>query len=276
MKKEKQDEQVFEDIGYKVKTSVFEGPFQLLLELVEKRKLFINEISLAQVTEDYINYIKSSREERRASNAVENKEVNEVDFQNTTDFIVIAATLILIKSRSLLPGLQLTTEEEKGIVDLEARLNLYKIISDISPWIKQNFGKKIIFPRGEIKNVEPIFSPDASITAENLKEAILGAFERIPKKEFLPKVSVRKVINIEEMISGLTERISKGIQMKWSDFAKGHPAENQKEAKVYAIVSFLAMLELVREGILDALQDGNFGEIVMQKQEENNLQEIYE
>ena len=78
------------------------------------------------------------------------------------------------------------------------------------------------------------------------------------------------------MISGLTERISKGIQMKWSDFAKGHPAENQKEAKVYAIVSFLAMLELVREGILDALQDGNFGEIVMQKQEENNLQEIYE
>ena len=80
---------------YKVKTATFEGPFALLLSLVEERKLFINEISLAEVTEDYINYVNT---------------LGDVDPSTISSFIVVAATLILIKSKSLLPNLNRTDD----------------------------------------------------------------------------------------------------------------------------------------------------------------------
>ena len=86
---------------YKVKTENFEGPLELLLSLIEQKKLFVNEVSLASVTEDYISYVKSF------SNIPTSKQIADISY-----FIMIAATLILIKSKSLLPNLNLTTEEE--------------------------------------------------------------------------------------------------------------------------------------------------------------------
>ncbi len=91
---------------YLVKTHIFEGPLDTLLSLIEKRKLFINDISLAQVADDYIAYIKS---------------LNEFPIADSSHFILIASTLVLIKSKSLLPDLNLTTEEQESIDDLEDR-----------------------------------------------------------------------------------------------------------------------------------------------------------
>lgn len=127
---------------YKVKAGSFEGPLEVLLSLIEKRKLFINEISLATITDDYIHFIKE----------IENKGIG-----HYSDFISVAATLILIKSKSLLPGMTLTEEEEHQIGDLEARLNLYKIIQDVGQEIAKNFGKQIIFPRIEKKIETRVF-----------------------------------------------------------------------------------------------------------------------
>jgi len=93
---------------YQIKTDAFEGPFHLLLSLIEERKFFINDLSLAQVTEDYLNYV----------NKLEKQDPSEI-----SSFIVVAATLILIKSKSLLPNLNLTAEEEGDIRNLEDRLN---------------------------------------------------------------------------------------------------------------------------------------------------------
>ena len=80
--------------GYIVKAGTFEGPLELLLDLIEKRKLFINELSLSQVTEDYIAFIRNPDQQTSIS--------------DMTYFLVIAATLVLIKSRSLLPQLSLS------------------------------------------------------------------------------------------------------------------------------------------------------------------------
>ena len=102
-------EETLQKSKYSIKTETFEGPLELLLNLVEGRKFFINEISLASVTDEYIAHAKS---------------LNTNDLSELTSFLSITATLILIKSRSLLPGFVVTKEEEKDIEDLESRLAL--------------------------------------------------------------------------------------------------------------------------------------------------------
>jgi len=244
---------------YHIKTDTFEGPFHLLLSLIEERKFFINDLSLAKVTEDYLAYL----------NNLEKKNPQEV-----SNFIVIAATLILIKSKSLLPNLSLTDEEKSDIQNLEERLKLYEFYTKLSLHIKNNFSKKIIFPAEERKHEFLVFLPDEQITKESMMTFARGALGKMPQKVFLPKVEVKKVINIEEMIDKLTERIEESVKMSFRDFSGGRATT--KEEKVVVIISFLAMLELVRQGILSVIQDNNFDEIFIEKleKEEEKLEEI--
>jgi len=245
---------------YKVKTGSFEGPLELLLSLIESRKLFVNEISLAEVTNDYITYIKS------ISGAEDEKHIADVSY-----FILIAATLILIKSKSLLPNLELTEDENEKIIDLEQRIKLYQIIKNASLEVQNNFGVKIIFMPNERIWSEPIFSADPIITITNINTSILDVLNHLPKKaEKLPEIEVKKIINIDQIINNLTDRIQNAINLSFREFTKSQGAENQEEAKVHIIVSFLAMLELVREGIIDVIQNNSFDDIVINKQENVN------
>lgn len=239
---------------YKVKHGSFEGPLDVLLSLIEQRKLFVNEISLAEVTNDYISYVKSLSEE--------NRNINDVSY-----FILIAATLILIKSKSLLPNLSLTEDETEKIVDLEARLRLYQIIKNASLDIKNNFGTKIIFTPCDRIWSEPLFSPDPLITVPNIFSSIENVLISVPQVEKkLPEVEIEKIINIDEVINSLTNRIQDAMNLSFQEFSKSHGATNAEDAKIHVIVSFLAMLELVREGLIEVIQNASFGEIEMNKQ----------
>ena len=241
---------------YNVRAQNFEGPLELLLSLIEQKKLFVNEISLAEVTNDYISYIKS------LSNIEPGKHIADVSY-----FILISATLILIKSKSLLPSLSLTDDETEKIVDLENRLKIYKIIKNASIEISNNFGTKIIFMPNERIWSEPIFSPDPLITTSNISSSIMEVIGHLPKKkEPMPEVEVKKIINIDEIINSLTERIQGAMNLSFRKFTEGSGATNQEEAKVHVIISFLAMLELVREGIIDVIQNSSFGDIEINKQ----------
>jgi segregation and condensation protein A len=240
---------------YKVRAGTFEGPLDILLSLIEARKLFVNEISLGDVTNDYIAYVKSLSES--------DKNINDVSY-----FVLIAATLILIKSKSLLPNLSLTEDETEKIVDLEARLRLYQVIKNASVDIKANFGVKIIFSPVDRIWSEPIFSPDPLITVSNITKSIQDVLAQVPKKEVkLPEIEIKKIINIDQVINSLTDRIQDAMNLSFREFSKSHGAENGEEAKVHVIVSFLAMLELVREGLIEVIQNASFGDIAMSKQE---------
>lgn len=234
---------------YKIKTGDFEGPFGLLLDLVEKRKLFINDVSLATVTEDYLSYM---------------NKLGGLSPAEISSFVLVASTLILIKSKSLLPNLDLTREEESDISKLEERLRLYEIFSKLGGNIRNNFGKKIIFAPLERKNDVLVFLPDEQITKESMMAFAREALGAMPKKIFLPEVEVRKVISLEEMIGKLTERITNALKMNFRDFA-GKAVT--REEKVTVIVGFLAMLELVRNGILDAVQNNHSEDIIIEKME---------
>ncbi len=234
--------------SYRIKTTGFEGPFGLLLRLVEERKLFINDLSLAQVTEDYLNYI----------NKFERLQPGEI-----SSFVVIAATLILIKSKSLLPNLSLTDEEKIDIQNLEERLRLYKLFTQLGGNIKVMFGKKIIFGPEERKRDNLIFLPDNQITKNSMMILVRQVLGTMPQKISLPEIEVRKVISIEEMIEKLIKRIQNSIGLNFKDFAG---KSRTREEKMFAIVSFLAILELIRNGVLNAVQENYSQDIFIEKQ----------
>lgn len=238
---------------HNVQTKAFEGPIELLLRLIEQRKLPISEISIAEVTDDYIKRIRG---------------FEDIGLHNVTQFIVVASTLVLIKSRTLLPLLQLTDEEEESIDDLEKRLKMYRLFQDLGIKLAENFMVRPVLPRPYVAR-GVVFSPDKKITTENMLESMQSVLGAIPKKEQLPATSVKKVIHIEELMDSLVERVQEGIQLSFNQFVqKGKLAstpEEAREAKTYVVVGFLAMLEMVRNGIIEVLQGQNFDDISIEK-----------
>lgn len=235
---------------FKIKTPVFEGPLELLLELIERRKLFINDIALAEVADEYIAHV---------------EKVDDFPVRNVAQFVLIASTLVLIKSRSLLPEFALSSEEEADIKELEERLRLYKRAQELSLGIRAIFGKHILFaPQSENRPREARFAPHAHITTASLRDAVNRVLAQLPKKEKLQRAVVEKIMSLEEMIGKLSDRIQGALTMRFKDFAKGHGTGGGREEKITTIVGFLAMLELVKRGVLLARQHEMFSDIEME------------
>ena len=233
--------------SYNVKTHIFEGPLDTLLSLIEKRKLFINDISLAQVADDYISYVRS---------------LSDFPLADSAHFVLIASTLVLIKSKSLLPNLSLTEEEQSNIDDLEDRLKQYQKYKALSLHLKERFGINVEYLRLPSKEKIVVFTPDKNTSIARISEVIKSVIVGMPKKEFVPKAVVQKVISLEEMMDSLADRITKSMKMSFRDFAGVGKVE-----KVNVIVSFLAMLELVKQGIIQVRQDKDFHDIEIETNE---------
>jgi len=229
---------------FTVKTQAFEGPLDLLLDLIEKRKLFISDIALAKVTDDFIDHV---------------RQFEHMPIGESAHFILVASTLLLIKSKSLLPQLSLTDEEQGDIHDLETRLKIYKRIKDASKAIGERFGDQIICGQSQARPVSPVFVPDPQFSLDRALATLHDLVRRLPKPESLPKLAVKKLMSIEDMIGDLTTRITRELKMSFNQFTAGHRAE-----KVNVIVSFLAMLELVKQGVLQVSQTQEFADIDME------------
>jgi segregation and condensation protein A len=227
-------------VSYTIKQQHYEGPLDVLLELIEKRKLFVNDISLAQVTDDYIAYIQG----------METKDLGDI-----SSFILIASTLLLIKSKSLLPSLTLTEEEKEDTQDLERRLRAYSLIKNQSLILKEKFGTEPTFTRSHIERIN-VFAPHSSITTSRMFETLRNILARIPKTESIPQATLKKVVSLEEMIDTLSRRVTEKLKMTFKDFSAEHKGE-----KVNVIVSFLALLELVKQGVVEANQHNHTTDI---------------
>ncbi len=239
-------------MSFSVKTPVFEGPLELLLSLIEKRKLFINDIALADVADEYIAHV---------------EEMGSFPMRDVAQFVLIASTLVLIKSRSLLPEFTLSPEEEGDIQNLEERLRLYKRVQELSHGVRAQFGKHILFaPQVESRPREARFIPHRSISVASLAEAAERVLAHLPKAEKLQKAVVEKIMSLEEMINRLSDRIQSALTMRFTDFAKTHATgtSGNRAEKVTTIVGFLAMLELVKRGVLLVRQHEMFSDIEMQ------------
>lgn len=229
-------------VPIEVKTPVYEGPLDLLLELIEKRKLLINDIALAAVTEEYIARV----------NSMESMPMGE-----TAEFVALAATLLLIKSRSLLPLLSITEEESKDIKELEYRLAIFQIIKSAGRELESCLEENNYLYEGAGPVFKPMFIPDESVTLQSLRDAAQTLIAGFPQYLVLPKVQVKTVISIEEMIDKLRDRVTSAMRLSFKEFARSTERGD-------IIVSFLALLELVKQGIIKATQEGEHGDITLE------------
>lgn len=230
---------------YTVKLNEFEGPMELLLELIEKEKLSISEISLAHVCDQFLEYTKH----------FENIQPNYL-----ANFLVIAAKLILIKSKSLLPFLELTKEEEEDMGDLQKKLKEFQKIKRGAEAIKSLESKnRISYHRSSgLKNIR-VFLPPKNITKNSLYELFLNVKENfIEEKEPLEEKKIEAVISFEETISKIKNRIMSVSEEYFHNIS-------DKKSKGNTIIAFLAVLELVKQRFLTTEQNSNFSEIKISK-----------
>ncbi len=225
--------------NYQVRTPAFEGPFALLVELIERKKLLVNDLSLSQVTDDFIQHVRSQAE---------------FPIDDAADFIQVAATLLLIKSKSLIPDLELSQEEETDIDELKRRLEAYEKTREVAKTLARLFGRDVLVSAGE-RAPEPMFAPSKDLEKGALAAALREALMELAKEEKLPEARVRPMVTIEEMMDRLMDRVQKALNMSFSEFSSG------AKEKVEVIVSFLALLELVKQGAVDVLQHETFSDI---------------
>lgn len=226
---------------FSVSTPAFQGPLQILLNLIEERRLSISDVSLAEVCDAYLAYL---------------ERLQNLPLPETSQFILIASTLLLIKSRSLLPLLEMTEEERESVEELEARLAEYKIIRAAAKILRREWGRTpLLFPF-HVPEREPIFTP-GKISVQALKDAVLRLLSILPNPIEMARATVAPVLALEDVIKRLEKRISAVIKAKFSDL----PGTNDKNE---VIVYFLAMLELVRSGSVSATQERLFSDIVLE------------
>lgn len=225
--------------GFTIRTAAYEGPLELILELIEKRKLLVNELSLAQVTDDFIAYVKGGEG---------------FPMEDAANFINVAATLLLIKSRSLLPELELSHEEEADVEDLKRRLEAYEAVRNAARDLGKLFGRRVMLPRGD-REPEALFAPSRDLSQESIESALRTLLASKEKEATLPEVRIRPMVSIEEMMDTLRTRVERALTLSFKEFT------GSKTEKVEVIVSFLALLELVKMGAVEAAQYDPWGDI---------------
>lgn len=241
-------------------TEKFSGPLGLLLQLIEGEKLDITEINLAKIADQYVEHLRS---------------ITDTDAEEMADFLVIAAKLLFIKSKALLPYLY-TEEDEKEIDDLEKQLKMYKEFVLASQKVKDIIAlENFLFLPPLLKNRRsqfnlPVFSAPKKITSEILHAALLNLIENLKKvaPEILEERFLEPKINIEEKIFLIRKLLVDKIKVNFSKILRA--ATNKTEV----IVSFLAVLELAKQHELIFDQEELFSEIHIRNNVEENLASV--
>jgi segregation and condensation protein A len=228
--------------NFSIKTNNFDGPFDLLLEMIQKKKFSINDISLSKITDDYISFVKE----------------NELTLSNASYFVHTAATLMLLKSKSLLPKLSLEKDEEDDVNILKSRLRFLKEIKETSINIKNIFSQNILHKKIYKKKVEIKFRPDDSISLKNILLSLDRLVVRSPLIEKLPEVSVEKQRTLKEVIDEVTEKVNRFLKINFSEITNNNNIKDKS-------ISFLAILELFRNGKIELSQEESFGNIIIEK-----------
>ena len=236
-------------LNYNVQTPIYEGPLDLLLDLIERAELDITAVSLGLVTDQYLASLQSM-EERNAD--------------EISAFLVIAAKLVQIKSEALLPRpASREPGEESAGQSLVDQLKLYKRFKEIGGWMNERQGANLrtylrIAPPPK---VEPKLDM-SNITLEKLVAAAEAAFARENQKEPLGTIIAPPRITIREKI----DLISKTLRdVQRSTF---RALLNDGASRLEIVVTFLAMLELIKRYRIDAQQDELFSDISINRMQD--------
>ncbi|MBI4067940.1 segregation/condensation protein A [Candidatus Kaiserbacteria bacterium] len=227
---------------FAVKLGEFDGPLDLLLGLIEVRKMHINDVSLSKVTDDYLAYV---------------QQLQQFSLGEAAQFVLVAATLLLIKSRSLLPNLELTNEEEGDVAELERRLKRYQIIKHGARLLTRAWGvMPLRTPAKAPIRFVPRFTP-GDITLAMITGVLQKLVQTLPTATFRETAQVQPTVTLEEMIDRLKDRVMRAAKMRFKELTKD-------ASRADVVIQFLALLELVRGGVIAAEQDRPFSDIMLQ------------
>lgn len=229
---------------YQVKIEKFEGPLDLLLELIKKQKLEITEISISKVASSFLDFVEDNEE---------------IDSELLSDFLFIAAQLLLIKSKSLLPQIEVETEEELDANELEFRLKEYDKYKEKTEFIeKQLQNDDIVYSKQFVLTKVPTFIPGENATAENLQNALKKLISYFDKEEQKKEKKIEKTVSISEKMSHIKTFVRNEQQLNLSSLFE------RTTSKTDMVVTFLALLELVKKNDIRVKQKELFSDITIE------------
>ena len=242
-------------MGIDIKVNAFEGPLDLLLHLIEKNKVDIYDIPISEITSQYLDYIRSMEEE---------------DLDVMSDFLVMAATLLKIKAKMLLPVKEEEEEEGDPREELVRRLIEYKIykyaaeeLKDLSVDAQKVFFKPETVPE-EIKHYEEPIRPGeivGDVTLEKLNQIFRMVMRRKKDREDPVRSHFGKIQKEKYKVEDRMDDIRCQIRgLKRINFRTLLDIQPVKEM---VIVTFLAVLELMKVGEVKVVQEHNFAEIYL-------------
>lgn len=235
-------------MSYKVKLETFEGPLDLLLFLIKKNEVDIYDIPISQITQQYLEYIEI---------------IQLFDIEAAGDFILMAATLMRIKAQMLLPksAVEEIDEIEDPRQELVYRLLEYKRFKDVAQDLAEKEAEaKLSFPRGRYKFEHRIIEPDFSEISDVTLFDLVAAFRTVVSaKANVPVHRIQDInVSLEEQMQLIMDRLRDKRRIEFTSlFTKG-------DDKLVLIVTFIALLELVRQKQLYATQNAVYGQIMIE------------
>ncbi|TAK03281.1 hypothetical protein EPO34_04425 [Patescibacteria group bacterium] len=226
---------------FAVSLEKFSGPLQLLLEIIEREELPITEVSLAKVADDYLRYVNAT----------------DVPAEELADFLMVATKLLLLKSKAILP--QLAVEEEVDGNALALQLKMYKEFADASKGIEALWNAPAnMFARERAKAVAVAsFSPPEGISPQTLADAFHVMLKRLEPFFALRQTAMERVVSVQERIRDIHRAILERARLTFREVSAG------AASKVDVVVSFLALLELVKQRVVRVAQSDSFADITI-------------
>jgi len=234
---------------YKVKLEIFEGPLDLLLYLIRQEELDIYDIPIARITQQYLEYIELMKA---------------LDIELAGEFLVMAATLLKIKSKLLLPRHEeIEGEVEDPRKDLVRQLLEYKKFKEAASRLEDREEvQRLMFPRpkGAFEKADETVPAEPPVPEVGLLD-LLTAFKQVVER--IDKVRLYEIvgedITIEERIDFILREVKEKEQMKFTDLFAN------ERRKLVMVVTFFALLELIRLGRVKVAQETLFGEIMIRR-----------
>ncbi len=236
---------IFANITYAVKLPVFEGPLDLLLYLIEREELDITKVSLAQITDQYLTHL----------NTLEHLNVDQL-----ADFMVIAARLILIKSQALLPRPPVMTEEEDVGDDLVRQLLAYKRFKKVALGLgtRQDQGLRSFVRLAPPPKIEASTIDLSGVTVDDLLAAVRRALAVAKPAPPVGTLVRPFAITIRDQIALIEHTLQHQAYISFTRLL------TQADSRLEIIVTFLAVLELLKRQRINVKQAAMFGEIVIE------------
>jgi segregation and condensation protein A len=240
-------------MSYNVSVEVFEGPLDLLLNLIDKNEIDIYDIPINTVTEQFIAQL---------------RKWEDMNLEVASDFIIMASTLLEIKSKLLLPKETVLVDGEEVQVDpreeLVKRLMEYKLYKEISENLKSSeevYSKVYYKPQEDVSDFRDPFEELSAVELRDLVDTLENILQRHrynnPQGEFFE--IRREEVSLEECTREIESRVNSRYRVRFSEIIASQSSRSR------IIAYFLSLLELMRTRFISVRQDGSFSDLIIEK-----------